>query len=80
MPFMSLRPFILGLVVGVPLSVALVVLANSVDLGSAVTVGLYVAMIAVTVFTVVLSDARARGIPTRIDRHLPPPRRRRVRP
>lgn len=63
------RPLTAGLAAGLPLMAAFVVLANALDLGTAITLGLYAATIAIAVFTALLTDARARGIPTRLDRH-----------
>lgn len=63
------RPVAAGLAVGLPLMAAFVALANVLDLGAVITLAVYAATIAVAVFAGLLTDARARGIPTRLDRH-----------
>lgn len=65
------RPLTAGLAVGVPLIAVFVVLANALELGAAITLALYTATIAVAVFAGLLTDARSRGIPTRLNRRRP---------
>lgn len=62
------HPLVPALAVGLPLAAAYAVLANKVDLGQTVTLGLFVLVLLVPTLIALELDARRRGVKTRISR------------